>query len=191
MNPPPVTKFAVPLIAFTGLATCGKTTAALSLSSASSPVLRLAFADPLKAMIAVLTQEEDKNARPPELCGKSVREAYQSLGTDWGRNMVGEDIWLVAARKRFVRQLKLVEEGIISGVVVDDCRFDNEAKLIKELGGVVVRIERPGLVAMKHASETGIDDRLVDHVIHNLSGVQQLAEKARDVALNGIPAPMP
>lgn len=174
-----------PFVAFTGLATCGKTTAAEALCSTKHRIYRTAFADPLKAMVAILTPETDKNARPPELCGKTVREAYQSLGTDWGRNMIGENIWLIAAQQRFTRKLKAIKDGIMGGIVVDDCRFDNEAKLVKELGGIVVRIVRPGLSAMDHASEAGISDNLVDHIIYNNAGVPHLVDKVRDLVFNG------
>lgn len=42
-------------------------------------------------------------------------------------------------------------------VVIEDVRFENEAALIRELGGVVVHILRPGMAADDtHASEAGV-----------------------------------
>lgn len=165
-----------PLIAFTGLATSGKTSAVSALHAH-----RIAFADPLKEMVRILTASSDKESRPPELCGKSVREALQSLGTDWGRNMIGENIWIEAARKRI--SAALAKQVASSGevIVIDDCRFDNEAELIKSLGGIIIRIERPGLVKMSHASEAGISDQLVDHTIRNDGDLPHFLDKVRDL----------
>lgn len=145
------------LIAFTGLAQAGKTTAASFLENVGYQ--RLSFAAPLKAMIAVLTRETDKDALPPELCGKTLREAYQSLGTEWARNMIGQDIWINVARARIQEVLASPD---IRGVVVDDVRFDNEAELIRSLGGVVIKVNRPNLSAMDHASEFGVSSHLID-----------------------------
>lgn len=176
-----------PFIAFTGLATCGKTTAASALCDTRHQFKRVAFADPLKAMVAVLTEETDKDARPPELCGRSVREAYQLLGTEWGRNMIGEDVWLRAAHRRFTRHLQHIRDGALGGLIVDDCRFANEAKLVRELGGIVVRIVRPGLTAMLHASELGFEDDLVDHVIYNDGELFEFVDKVHNLVLNPPP----
>lgn len=175
----PISKVEAParysLVAFTGLATCGKTTAAHAL--VSKGFVRVAFADPLKEMIGVLTEEKDKTACPEELCGRSVREAYQLLGTEWGRNMMGEDIWLRAARRRIAAHLRDVAAGLAAGVVIDDCRFDNEAELVRSLGGIVIRVERPGLVQMSHASEVGVDDMLVNYTLRNDDTLQSLLDK--------------
>ena len=63
-----------PIIAFTGLAQSGKTTAANAFISIGFD--RMSFADPLKAMVSCLTPCKDKDARPPSLCGKTLREVY-------------------------------------------------------------------------------------------------------------------
>jgi len=53
------------------------------------------------------------------------------------------------------------------GVVLDDCRFDNEAAMIHGLGGVVIRIERPGCTRMGHLSENAISPDSFDTVLYN------------------------
>lgn len=164
------------IIAFTGYAQAGKTTAADFFASRGWS--KVSFAAPLKRMMAVLTSETDKDARPPELCGKSVRESYQSLGTDWGRNMIGEDIWLRAAKRNM--------ESIIKAgghVVCDDVRFDNEAELIHQLGGLVIEIGRPELVQMAHASEAGVKPLFLDFSILNDSGIDSLHDKIKEACL--------
>lgn len=164
------------VIAFTGLAQAGKTTAADFLVSQGWS--KVSFATPLKRMMAVLTSETDKNARPPELCGKSVRECYQSLGTDWGRTMVGEGIWLLAAKRNMETVIKAGGR-----VVCDDVRFDNEAELIHRLGGVVIEIGRPELVQMSHASEAGVTPLALDFSIFNDGGVEGLHAKIKEACL--------
>jgi len=160
------------LVAFTGLAQAGKTTAAQAFLSLGYD--RMSFADPIKAMIRCLTPVTDKLARPPELCGKSIREVYQSLGTDWARNMVGGDIWIRAGRQRIDTLMGDVQSGVIRGVVIDDIRFDNEAELIREMGGVVIEITRPDSVQMDHASEAGVSRHLIDHSFSNHTDIDSL-----------------
>lgn len=160
------------LVAFTGLAQAGKTTAAQAFLSLGYD--RMSFADPIKAMVRCLTFVTDKTAHPEELCGKSLREVYQSLGTDWGRNMVGGDIWIRAGRCRIDTLMGDVQSEIIRGIVIDDIRFDNEAELVRAMGGVVVEITRPSLPQMDHASEAGVSRHLIDHTFSNHTDVDSL-----------------
>ena len=96
------------------------------------------------------------------LGGRTPREAMQSLGTDWGRQLIDPELWLRAARHRAVLALDAGER-----VAFDDVRFDNEAEMIRRLGGVVIHVERPGMpcIAPAHASEAGISPALVDATI--------------------------
>lgn len=164
------------IIAFTGKAQAGKTTAADFFVSRGWS--KVSFATPLKRMMAVLTSETDKDARPPELCGKSVREGYQSLGTDWGRNMVGEDIWLRAAKRNMENVIKAGGRA-----VCDDVRFDNEAELIHRLGGLVIEVGRPNLVQMTHASEAGVNPLSLDFSIFNDGEIDGLYDKIKEACL--------
>ena len=170
-----------PIIAFTGLAQSGKTTAANAFISIGYD--RMSFADPLKAMVRSLTSVTDKDARPPELCGKSLREVYQSLGTDWGRNMVGGNIWIIAGRARLNTLLGDVESDIIRGIVIDDIRFDNEADLVRSMGGVVIEITRASVPQMEHASEAGISRDLIDYSFANEGDIATLQHQVRDYLL--------
>lgn len=147
------------LIGFTGLAQAGKTTCANWMRDKFG-FIRLSFAGPLKRMVAVLTDERDKDAAPDVLCGKTLRYAYQTLGTEWGRMLMGDDIWLRAARLEIERY-----RGGCPGLTFDDLRFDNELELIREMGGIVIRLERPGLTRMDHVSEAGVSASLVDVAI--------------------------
>lgn len=173
--------FKKPIIAFTGLAQSGKTTAANAFISIGYD--RMSFAEPIKAMVSCLTPCKDKDARPSSLCGKTLREVYQTLGTDWGRNMVGGDIWILAGRARLDELLGDVESDIIRGIVLDDVRFDNEAELIRSMGGLVVEITRSSVPQMEHSSESGIARDLIDYSFANEGDVATLQHQVRDYLL--------
>lgn len=152
------------IIAFTGRAGAGKTTAAQILGTVQPGYHRLSFANPLRSMLCAIGLNGDdfalrKEQPHPLLCGQTPRHALQTLGTEWGRLTIGHDIWLNAARHRALQVLALGE-----CVVFDDVRFDNEARMIHTLGGQVVKVHRPGLApSSAHASEAGITEKLVDH----------------------------
>lgn len=63
----------------------------------------------------------------------SPRLALQLLGTEAGRNVFHEDIWIYALENR-IRNYK--------NVVVTDTRFPNEIEFIRSKGGVIVEVKR-------------------------------------------------
>ena len=75
-------------------------------------------------------------------------------------------------------------------VCVSDCRFPDEIKMIRELGGVVVRIVRPEATQSstsddQHASETSLDDEKVeDFVLVNNGSVNSLLLKFSQIEFN-------
>lgn len=82
------------------------------------------------------------------------RQLMQLLGTEWGRQCVHPEVWLMCWERTAQQKLNA---GI--PVVVDDCRFPNEAAIVRRLGGELWRIERPGTDrTTEHASEGGLDD---------------------------------
>lgn len=164
------------LIGFTGRAGSGKSEVAASVSSILGAERR-SFAEPLKKMLAVIVPSgAQKTDELPELCGKTYRYALQTLGTEWGRHLIGEDFWAQAALR------DLPQEGL---VVFDDVRFDNEAQAIIALGGVIVRVERPchldACAGVAHASEAGVSDEFVHATVINDSTLGELSRLARRV----------
>ena len=96
----------------------------------------------------------DKSAEVPGL-GISARKLLQTLGTEWGRKL-RPTIWVMCAEN-----IIKTTEG---QVVIDDVRFDNEAKMIRKLDGEVWRMSREGFKPLKdsHVSEQGVDPDLID-----------------------------
>lgn len=144
------------IIAFTGPAESGKTTAACYVVAHYPDFVRLSFAEPIRAMLYALGLTVDdlskgKNQPHPILGGRTPREAMQTLGTEWGRGLY-DAIWIAQMRQRITDNTRF---GM--GVVIDDLRFDNEAELIRDMGGVIIELSRPGQPPrMKHESERGI-----------------------------------
>lgn len=66
-------------------------------------------------------------------------------------------------------------------VVITDCRFPNEARMVRQLGGQIWQVVRPGHEPPRtgHASETTGDEFAPDVVIVNDGSLEQLAENAR------------
>lgn len=158
------------IVGISGRKGSGKTTLAqhLVLYAPVGVARRVSFADPIRAMLSALGVPDIyynmKDEPVPELCGVSTRRAMQSLGTEWGRGMIHTELWVRAAMRRAMRQRD------VDLVVFDDVRFDNEARAIREQGGIVIRVVRPGVVNTDtHASEAGVSDCYVDHDVCNLN----------------------
>jgi hypothetical protein len=148
------------------------------------------FAWPLKAGCCAMfgwTPEQVQGVTPearewretvlPEF-GFSPREAMQKLGTEWGRDVMHKDLWVLIANQN-LRKLESAEKPPV-GVVVSDVRFPNEVNWIRDNGGEVWHIERPGLAAADaHASEVGVERQAHDIVLYNTGtaeGIQQAAQ---------------
>lgn len=77
----------------------------------------------------------------------------QTLGTEWGRNTLGENIWVEIAKSAIQTSL---DAG--NPVVVDDLRFPNEFEAMKAMGAKLVRVERPGkTITFDHPSEGALE----------------------------------
>lgn len=152
------------LIAFTGLAGSGKTTAALYLVQ-NSGFRRTRFAEPLKAMMRALgcTEAEiegDRKELPSELLGGATpRHAMQTLGNEWGRELVFSELWVSAWQKSISEHA--------GPIALDDCRYPNEAAAIKTAGGIIVKIERKNAIGATHSHVSENHALPFDLVIQN------------------------
>lgn len=163
------------IIGLTGLKGSGKDTFASELCDSYS-FSRLAFAQPLKAMMYMLLinagmnhkeieealNGEDKEKPLDVLCGRTARHAMQTLGTEW-RNTINKDLWVKML-------LSKINRSSDSNIVITDVRFPHEADALRELGAKIVRIIRPGIYASNHPSESQIIYISVDYeIINNLT----------------------
>lgn len=175
-NRPAAAQDNLPLIvALSGAAGSGKSTAAQYLVDIHG-YTRVRFAGPLKAAMAALGLsarhiEGDLKEVPCDLLlGKTPRYAMQTIGAEWGRNLIGEDLWTGLWR---AAANNVIEDG--GRVVVDDCRFPNEAATVRKMGGDIYRIIGRGGIAGGHESERM--DFIPDVVIDNSGGVEELRSR--------------
>jgi hypothetical protein len=172
------------LIGLSGYAQSGKDTVGAALVK-NHGFTRYAFADALKECVYRLNPVVGDTDVDPfsrlqdfvdhdgwEVAKKNpeVRRLLQVMGTEAGRQVLGENIWVDAVLN------KVGDDN----VVITDCRFPNEAQGVKDHGGFVVRVVRDGVVAVNdHPSETSLDDWPFDLVIYNsgtLDDVEGLAK---------------
>lgn len=171
------------VVALTGAAGSGKSTAADYLIRQHG-YERVKFAGPLKDMCRAIgmseSQIEGERKEEPAamLSGMTPRHAMQTLGTEWGRKCMGEDFWTSLWLSRV--EAILAFDGC---VVVDDCRFPNEADAVRSLGGVIIKLEGRGGIAGSHASEAGCGswDSVVENdgcVTDLYAGVEEAIRRA-------------
>lgn len=176
----------VSILGLSGYARSGKDTAA-NYFVENQGYVKISFADPIREALYELnpTVELDGKGFKPlkvaiDLLGETweslkdhkngdVRGLLQRLGTEVGREMFDQDLWVKQAINR-------IEDG--AKVVVSDVRFENEAEAIKNLGGLVFRIERGGVgPTSSHKSETSLEDYSFDAVVTNDGDIKSLHTK--------------
>ncbi len=144
------------LIAICGPKGSGKTTVADRLIE-QRRFLSRPFAATLKTMLLSmgLTYDQvygDEKEKPIDwLGGVTARHCMQTLGTEWGRKLIADDLWVRVWKQRI--------SNLTSHVVVDDLRFPNEAEAVRELGGTIWRVERPGF---EHSSEHESEKHVIE-----------------------------
>lgn len=171
------------LIGLTGPAFSGKDTVGWFLTLQHGFTAK-AFADPLRdglrKMLGLLESDflPDNKERTIDWLGKSPRELLQSLGTEWGRDLVHRQVWVRRMAMRI--QDDLHADKLI---VITDVRFVDEAELIHRFGGHIWQILRPGSETTEHSdhrSEQELVRIVPDTVILNDGTIKQLGEKVDD-----------
>lgn len=155
------------IIGFTGPAGSGKDTAGAYLVQRYG-FCRLSFAAPLKAALTAMGFPEPKTVEEKDavipLLGVSWRRLATTLGTEWGRDIIHPNIWVLMVQK-------YMNDNPIASFVFTDVRFENEAAMIRDSGGTVVHLrERRGDVATQtaaHRSEGGIEFKYGDVAVDN------------------------
>jgi hypothetical protein len=145
------------------------------------------FAGPLKDACCLLFgwsryqvdhDREFKEAIDPRW-GFSPRKAMQLMGTEYGRELLRQDLWVHMAKVR-------LDETRKAGLLVIDVRFENEASWIRDNGGLLVHIQRPVGAAEvpAHASEAGVKFEDGDLWIWNSGTLDDLQNSAHELAAN-------
>lgn len=181
------------LIGITGPKGSGKDTSIQALLNDGFVVVK--FADGLKNMLRSYLRdygvdhgtiermlEGDLKEVPQEaFCGRTPRYVMQTLGTEWGRMLIGPKIWTNLFRKMAGRHKK---------VAVTDLRFLNEGGVLQEMKQEGVEVDtvrivprsKGGTVADLHQSEVELYSIGVNHVVQNDGTVQELQQKLVAIA---------
>lgn len=157
------------LIGFTGGMGSGKSTAIEVLRQTSSASIKLCkFAQPLYDIQEYTYERISSVYQRPENFIKD-RKLLQWVGTEWGRNTLDENIWTDLWKKEVNAAL---EDRCL--VVCDDVRYNNEAELVHDLGGVIINVassrveERDVVKGIEgHPSENGVPRNIIDYEIRN------------------------
>jgi hypothetical protein len=168
------------LIGIAGEINAGKSTIAGMIPGA----VVLEMADPIYAMLSamlgipepVIRQRAMKNL-PLPVIGKTVRELARTLGTEWGRDCVRSDLWILLTSARVAAAFR----SGIQRIVIVGVRFENEADYIRSNGGRVWHVtEGPASdTPTKHTSDNGIAIKPEDAVLTNSGGLDELLARVR------------
>lgn len=172
------------LIGIHGIARSGKDTVANFLVE-NHFFQRYGFADPLRNFIATITgipvsmlMDSPIKEEVYEPLGKSPRYMMQTLGTEWGRNLIHPEIWVKAANVAW----RSCKQHLQKSMVIPDVRFENEANFIRENNGEIWVITRPRtLTVNEHISEAGITIQPEDTLIHNGGTINDLYDIVDDL----------
>lgn len=205
------------IIGISGLAGSGKDTIAKILLK-NDKFISLAFADPIKRFAADIwsfSEEQlwgaSQNRNSYDLrypMGDNdfltPRKVLQYIGNDCARTL-DESVWIRYALKLSNRLL--TEDGLdytfngglvnnpnnskFKCVVITDCRYHNEMIAIKQNGGKLIKVIRPGAGLSgdfaSHRSETEmstIDSQIFDFIINNSGTLQDLEDILKKLPLS-------
>jgi len=158
------------LIGITGLAGAGKDTLANAIVSEFAGI-KYSWALPLKLALNAMfgwTMEmwDDRVWKETEIpwLGKSPRQLAQTMGTEWGRELVHPELWVMLGMRQYEAHAALSN----SPFIIADTRFDNEARAIHRNGGIVVKVIRDDAAPIfAHKSEKGVSPDLIDYTLGN------------------------
>ena len=168
------------LIAICGHKFSGKSTVARLLHNATGYEV-VSFADKLKDITCVLsgcTREDLEDYDFKELvyvpsylrpyCGNAEKPTFRAFLQHFGSEVmrgVNDNIWI---------DCTLSNASETKGLIISDCRFPNEAKAVKERGGIVIKVVREGCGGDSHCSEVGVDEIETDYTIFNDTTLENL-----------------
>ncbi|GGG61118.1 deoxynucleotide monophosphate kinase family protein [Hymenobacter glacieicola] len=160
-------------------------------------VIVLNFADPLKSVCATLENPlegeadaepyytQEGKAAPSGLLGLTRGQLLQDVGQ--ALRDKHPSIWVDVTTKTVAALLPKLEEDEV--IVVADIRYPNEAEAIKNLGGILLRVEGDPLGQRgdgtrddNHPSETALDEYAgFDQILLNNGTLDSLKHGVREV----------
>ena len=173
------------LIGITGQKFAGKSTVANMLSSMLNYEVD-SFARPLKEIVCALSgctmeQLEDydfkeKKVVPEHLWAFCANEThnYRSL-------LQGMGDYLRSKNPNIFIDSILV--GDTANLIISDVRFPNEAKAIRDRGGIIVKVVRDGVVSKDtHSSEKNVENIAGNIIVFNDGSLEHLKAMVKELA---------
>jgi hypothetical protein len=173
------------IVGFCGYKRSGKGICAEAL--AGMKYVDVPFAGGLKAMLtawleyngvtdtSLYTDDWYKDHKSRYFNNKEFRYAMQTLGTEWGRNIMGKQFWIEGWERRIAG---------MSRVAVSDVRFPDEVDAIREKNGIVIKVRRPSFRNLDtHESETNMESLKCDYEIVNID-IEDTQNQVREIVDN-------
>jgi len=125
------------------------------------------YLDPLMGMAGL-------KLKPLGLVASSPRELLQYIGTEYIRG-ASPSYWLDIVAKEMIQ----------GNIIIADVRYLNEARLIMDKGGKIIRITRPtdGVTEDMHISERENAQIKADYIVENRSTLDFLSAEARKIVV--------
>lgn len=144
---------------------------------------KLTFAEPIKKILEILFGFDhdqlygNKKDVIDTRWNISPRKVMQFIGTNIFREKIndlianiGDNFWVKIMHNNCK---KMLDEN--KKIVISDVRFQNEVDMIRELGGILIKISRDTVV--KDIIENNIDDINGDFNVTNDGTIEELLEK--------------
>jgi len=136
--------------------------------------MRAAFGDQIKSEVSDAMRvnvdaliEEDK---------ERMRPLLQWWGTEFRRGYCGADYWI---NKMRVRANRVYHS---EWLIITDVRFPDEAAMVKDMDGVMIRVDRETASDDQHPSETAMDEYArYDYRLTNNGTLEELSDAVVDM----------
>ncbi len=154
-----------------------------------NPYIIASFADHFK--LESIVKENLDRSKVYGRKDKETRTHLQRKGTEEGRNVYGDNLWVDILNERL---LQYQERGI-EYVFITDCRFLNEIQYIHSKGGEIIRIEandrhqkamtlesNNDTTILNHISETAVSEYTEwDYILDNTEENKNLVQDVTDI----------
>jgi len=166
------------ILGIAGPAQIGKDTAA-DLIIKKYGFVKASFADPIKEMLMKglgLTFEQMYGKLKDVVDERykcTPRHLMQTLGTEWGRKIIDQNLWVRALEDKIANSSDFY--------VIPDVRFESEADFVRKYG-VLLHITGKSKINSKHVSESGIYIHDSDAQIHNINSLSDYLADVERIA---------
>lgn len=118
----------------------------------------------------------------------TIRDFLQKLGTDALRNGLHPNSWVNALMMEYTQTEHVGYDSEGTNIyeypnwIITDVRFPNEARAIKNAGGIIVRVNRPGYKPVNdHPSEIALDKWDFDYTLDNSGTISDLKKDVENI----------